>query len=43
MGQKLVDLKVTEQSRRELTAPEPLAVMPRIIGGGDEAPQDEEA
>ena len=41
MGQKLVDLKVTEQSRRELTAPEPLAVMPRIIGGDvDEASED---
>ncbi len=42
MGQKLVDLKVTEQSRRELTAPEPLAVMPRVIGGDAEGSSDEE-
>ena len=44
MGQKLVDLKVTEQSRRELSAPEPLAVTPRSTGGvGVEADSDEEA
>ena len=42
MGQKLVDLKVTEQSRRELAAPEPLAVTPRVIGGDVEAETDEE-
>ena len=43
MGQKLVDLKVTEQSRRELAAPEPLAVTPRMIGGEDGAETDEDA
>ncbi len=37
MGQKLVDLKVTEQSRRELAAPEPLAVTPRVTGGNADA------
>jgi len=41
MGQKLVDLKVTEQSRRELKAPEPLAVTPRVTGGDDAAQTDE--
>jgi DNA recombination protein RmuC len=42
MGQKLVDLKVTEQSRRELTAPEPLAVVPRVTGGDVETESDGE-
>jgi len=42
MGQKLVDLKVTEQSRRELAAPEPLSVMPRVTGGDAEVESDEE-
>jgi len=42
MGQRLTDLKVTEQSRRELAAPEPLAVTPRVTGGGDEMEPDEE-
>lgn len=36
MGQKLAALKVTEQARRELTAPEPLAVTPRMTGGEDD-------
>jgi len=44
MGQKLANLKVTEQSRRELTAPEPLDVTPRMTGGDDaETAPDEEA
>ncbi len=42
MGQRLAELKVTEQSRRELTAPEPLDVTPRIIGGNDETAPGEE-
>lgn len=42
MGQKLVDLKVTEQSRRELAAPEPLAVTPRVTGGGDGVESEED-
>ncbi len=37
MGQKLESLKVTEQSRRELAAPDPVPVTPRMIGGDDEA------
>jgi DNA recombination protein RmuC len=41
MGQKLADLKVTEQSRRELSAPEPLAVTPRLTGGDGAAESDE--
>jgi DNA recombination protein RmuC len=41
MGQKLADLKVTEQSRRELTAPEPVAVTPRVTGGSDTTGADE--
>ncbi|HSN56009.1 MAG TPA: DNA recombination protein RmuC [Candidatus Sulfomarinibacteraceae bacterium] len=37
MGQKLEDLKVTEQSRRRLEVPEPVALAPRITGGaGDD-------
>lgn len=36
MGQKLADLKVTEQSRRELTAPDPVALTPRVTGGDEE-------
>jgi len=43
MGQKLEDLKVTEQSRRELTAPEPVEVTPRMTGGDAETVPDEEA
>ena len=44
MGQKLQNLKVTEQSRRELTAPEPLEVTPRMTGGDEtETDPDEEA
>jgi len=42
MGQKLVELKVTEQSRRELAAPEPLAVTPRVTGGDVEAETNED-
>jgi DNA recombination protein RmuC len=42
MGQRLAELKVTEQSRRELTAPEPLDLAPRIIGGGEESVPNEE-
>jgi len=42
MGQKLADLKVTEQSRRELTVPEPVEAMPRIVGGDVEATTDED-
>jgi DNA recombination protein RmuC len=37
MGQKLESLKVTEQSRRELAAPDPVPVTPRMTGGNDEA------
>ena len=42
MGQKLVDLKVTEQSRRELKAPDLVAVTPRVTGGeaGNEASEE---
>jgi len=40
MGQKLANLKVTEQSRRELTAPDPLEVTPRMTGGVDETEKD---
>jgi DNA recombination protein RmuC len=40
MGQKLQNLKVTEQSRRELTAPEPLEVTPRMTGGSNETETD---
>ena len=36
MGQKLESLKVTEQSRRELTAPDPVPVTPRMTGGDDD-------
>jgi DNA recombination protein RmuC len=36
MGQKLEDLKVTEQSRRDLEAPDPVALAPRITGGESE-------
>ena len=36
MGQKLADLKVTEQSRRDLAAPDPVALAPRITGGESE-------
>jgi DNA recombination protein RmuC len=44
MGQKLADLKVTEQSRRELTAPDTVALTPRVTGGGDEeASADDES
>lgn len=45
MGQKLEDLKVTEQSRRDLTAPEPVALTPRITGGpaDDEEHADDDA
>jgi len=41
MGQKLADLKVTEQSRRELAAPDTVALTPRVTGGGDESVSDE--
>ena len=43
MGQKLEDLKVTEQSRRRLEVPEPVALAPRIpaVGGDDDAPSDD--
>ena len=40
MGQKLAALKVTEQSRRELAAPEPLAVMPRETGSVPEESEE---
>jgi DNA recombination protein RmuC len=33
MGQKLADLKVTEQSRRELDAPDSVTLAPRVTGG----------
>jgi DNA recombination protein RmuC len=42
MGQKLADLKVTEQSRRELAAPERVAATPRITGGAGETGTDVE-
>ena len=35
MGQKLADLKVTEQSRRELSAPDPVSVTPRLTGADE--------
>ncbi len=40
MGQKLTDLKVTEQSRRTLAAPEPVSVMPRVTGGDVETNEE---
>jgi DNA recombination protein RmuC len=42
MGQKLADLKVTEQSRRELEAPDPVAVTPRMTGGDAPEPSSDE-
>ncbi|MEE4273402.1 MAG: DNA recombination protein RmuC [Thermoanaerobaculales bacterium] len=36
MGQKLADLKVTEQSRRTLAAPDPVALTPRTTGSAGE-------
>ena len=40
MGQKLTDLKGTEQSRRTLAAPEPVSVMPRVTGGDVETNEE---
>jgi len=42
MGQKLADLKVTEQSRRTLAAPDPVALTPRVTGGDREDPDGED-